>query len=309
MSKRAANTKRELPKFDETLIPVLKIFKRGVELSQKEIRLKVRGEFYSQLPIELLSSKYPVTGVNILLDRISWGISHLQRAGYLERPKRNVYKITAKGLKTRDEKSKLSLSELRNQKEYKEYTGRQGKQSESLALEEESTPGDLIEKGVQEKNSELTEQLNERIKNLGHYDFERVILQLLEAMGYGEYETTPKSRDGGIDGIINQDKLGLDKIYIQTKHFKEETKVGTNMLSAFIGAIKLGGKTDKGIFVTSSKFVENTKEIAKTHKVRLIDGDELVKLMFEHNIGVKDKNKITIKELDEDFFDQFAQND
>jgi len=142
-----------------------------------------------------------------------------------------------------------------------------------------------------------------RLKGIDPYFFEKVVLMLLKKMGYGDFSETSKSGDGGIDGVINQDKLGLDKIYIQAKRFTEG-KVREKDIRNFIGA--MSGDTNKGVFVTTSEFDKAALEKAKNahHKIILIDGSKLVGLMHEFNIGVQVKTIYEIKEIDEDFFDE-----
>ncbi len=125
----------------------------------------------------------------------------------------------------------------------------------------------------------------------------------MKKMGYGEFIETAKSGDGGIDGVINEDKLGLDKIYIQTKRFTEG-KVREKDIRSFIGA--MSGDTNKGVFVTTSQFDKQAVEKAKNahHKIILIDGNKLVNLMHEFNVGIQVKSIYEIKQIDEDFFDE-----
>ena len=143
----------------------------------------------------------------------------------------------------------------------------------------------------------------DRLKSIDVYYFEKVILILLKKMGYGEFIETTKSRDGGIDGIINEDKLGLDKIYIQAKRFNEN-KVREKDIRNFIGA--MSGDTNKGVFVTTSLFDSGAVEKAKNahHKIILLDGNRLVDLMHEFNVGVQPKAIYEVKQLDEDFFEE-----
>lgn len=143
----------------------------------------------------------------------------------------------------------------------------------------------------------------QKLKTIDPYYFEKVILKLLKKMGYGEFIETSKSFDGGIDGIINEDKLGLDKIYIQAKRFTEN-KVREKDIRNFIGA--MSGDTNKGVFVTTSQFDKGAEQKAKNahHKIILINGNKLVDLMHEFNVGVQVKLTYDIKQLDEDFFEE-----
>ena len=166
-----------------------------------------------------------------------------------------------------------------------------------------SSPQDLIDEGFNRIESEVKNELLIKLKNIDPYFFEKVVLKLLKKMGYGEFIETSKSNDGGIDGIINEDKLGLDKIYIQAKRFNEG-KVREKDIRNFIGA--MSGDTNKGVFVTTSEFDEKSLEKARSahHKIICIDGQKLVSLMHEFNVGIQVKTTYEIKQVDEDFFDE-----
>ena len=299
------NTMQQLPKFHETFILVLDILSDEAELDHKSIRIKVKEKFYSHLSNDLLSQTTS-TGANTLLDRISWAISYLTMGGYLKRTKRAYYQITQKGLKAFNS-NHLSLEELKNQKEYTEHqliqvSKRDNATKKDDEKQEDETPFDLIDRGIEKINNEIKNQLLEKIKNMDPYEFENIILKLFKAMGYGDTIGTTKSHDGGIDGIINQDKLGLEKIYIQAKRFNDN-KIRETEIRNFIGA--MSGDTNKGIFVTTSTFDAKAIEKANLahHKIKLIDKEELINLMFDYGIGLQTKNSIAIKEIDNDFFD------
>ena len=146
-------------------------------------------------------------------------------------------------------------------------------------------------------------ELLERLKEVDPYYFEKVILILLKNMGYGDFVETSKSGDGGIDGIINEDKLGLEKIYTQANRYNEN-KVRERDIRNFIGAMS-GGDTKKGVFITTSSFDDGAIRKAREahHTIILIDGDKLVDLMYEYNVGIQRKNVYEINELDNDFFE------
>ena len=166
-----------------------------------------------------------------------------------------------------------------------------------------SSPQDLIDEGFNRIESEVKADLLQKLKSIDPYFFEKVVLRLLKKMGYGEFIETSKSNDGGIDGIINEDKLGLDKIYIQAKRFNEG-KVREKDIRNFIGA--MSGDTNKGVFVTTSEFDEKALEKARSahHKIICIDGHKIVTLMHEFNVGIQVRTTYEIKQIDEDFFDE-----
>ncbi len=166
-----------------------------------------------------------------------------------------------------------------------------------------SSPQDLIDEGFSRIENELKDDLLRKLKNINPYFFEKVVLRLLKKMGYGEFIETSKSNDGGIDGIINEDKLGLDKIYIQAKRFNEN-KIREKDIRNFIGA--MSGDTNKGVFVTTSEFDEKALAKARSahHKIICVDGNKLVSLMLEFNVGIQARTNYEIKEIDEDFFNE-----
>ena len=165
-----------------------------------------------------------------------------------------------------------------------------------------ASPQDLIDEGFNSIDLQVKDELLEKLKSIDPFYFEKVILILLKKMGYGDFIETAKTGDGGIDGIINEDKLGLDKIYIQAKRYGEN-KVREKDIRNFIGA--MSGDTQKGVFVTTSNFDAGAIKKANDahHTIILIDGLKLVDLMHQYNVGVQVKNTYEVKELDNDFFD------
>ena len=258
-------------------------------------------KFYSNIPKELLEEKTK-SGEILINNRIAWGKSYLKKGGYIHYPERGNVQITEKGKK---QQSKLTLKEVEEDSNllnfYKEENLKNKTQNSSIEKIKNASPQDLIDEGFSEIELEIKNELLERLKKIDPYYFEKVILILLKKMGYGEFIETSKSQDGGIDGIINEDKLGLDKIYIQAKRFTEN-KVREKDIRNFIGA--MSGDTNKGVFVTTSIFDKGAIEKTKNahHKIILIDGNKLVDLMHEYNVGVQIKSLYEVKQLDEDFF-------
>ncbi len=168
---------------------------------------------------------------------------------------------------------------------------------------ENASPQDLIDSGFSTIENQVKTELLEKLKEIDPYYFEKVILILLKKMGYGDFVETSKSGDGGIDGIINEDKLGLEKIYTQAKRYNEN-KVRENDIRNFIGA--MSGDTSKGVFITTSTFDENAIKKAREahHSIILIDGAKLVDLMHQYNVGIQIKTIYEVKEIDNDFFEE-----
>jgi len=287
----------EIPKFDETFIPILEILKTGKVYKARELIEEVKTKFYSRLTDE--QQKQETKSGDLLIDnRIAWGKSYLKKGGYVYFPERGHVQITEKG---KNHSSDLSVKDLENESTLFDFYKQEKRNSLSEDKIKISSPQDLIDEGFNKIESDVKIELLLKLKNIDPYFFEKVVLRLLKKMGYGEFIETAKSGDGGIDGIINEDKLGLDKIYIQAKRFNEG-KVREKDIRNFIGA--MSGDTNKGVFVTTSEFDEKALEKARSahHKIICIDGQKLVSLMHEFDIGIQVKTIYEIKQVDEDFF-------
>jgi restriction system protein len=287
---------QQLPKFDETFAPILKVLSNGEVIDHRALVNSVQERFYSHLSKEILDLKTK-SGDPLLENRIAWGKSYLKKGGLVHYPKRGQVQITEKGLAAQN--SDLNLKSVTNNSQ--NFFTAENKIDPDSSQIIRSSPQDLIDFGFTAMESQTKDDLLEKLKETDPYYFEKVILLLLKKMGYGEFIETPKSGDGGIDGIINQDELGLDKIYIQAKRYTDN-KVREKDIRNFIGA--MSGDTTKGVFVTTSDF--DSAAIKKAHDAHhtiiLINGIKLANLMHNHNIGVQIKDTYEVKEIDEDFF-------
>jgi len=295
----------ELPKYHETFMPVLETLRTVESLNSRDLASQVRNTYYSDLPQELLTKKTS-TGANMLLDRILWGKSYLKMGKFVSYPKRGKVQITEKGKKILGI-GKISLVDLKSDPDFKAHRESvKTKKEDEIELDaanvENASPQDLIDSGFSTIKSEVKTELLEKLKEIDPYYFEKVILILLQRMGYGDFVETSKSGDGGIDGIINEDKLGLEKIYTQAKRYNEN-KVREKDIRNFIGA--MSGDTSKGVFITTSTFDDSAVKKAREahHTIILIDGDKLVELMHQYNVGIQIKTVYEVKELDNDFFE------
>ncbi|HPH87841.1 MAG TPA: restriction endonuclease [Chitinophagales bacterium] len=289
----------EIPKFDETFIPILEILKTGKVYKTRELIEEVKKKFYNELNEEQLKQKTK-SGDLLIDNRIAWGKSYLKKGGYVFFPERGHVQVTEKGI---NHSSRLSVIDLENESTLFDFYKKEKQNNVEENKITISTPQDLIDEGFNRIESDIKNELLQKLKNIDPYFFEKVVLRLLKKMGYGEFIETSKSSDGGIDGIINEDKLGLDKIYIQAKRFNEG-KVREKDIRNFIGA--MSGDTNKGVFVTTSEFDEKALEKARSahHKIICINGLKLVTLMHEFNVGIQVKTIYEIKQIDEDFFDE-----
>lgn len=290
-----------IPKFHETFIPILKVLGDGKVISVNDLRKKVRDNYYSSLPAELLEQKTK-NGDPLILNRIGWGKVYLKQAEIIHQPERGMVQITDKG-KVVLQKGILTLRELLNDKDFqaKRRASKEAKEAELISGGD--SPQDLIDSGFRSIEEQVKNDLLAKLKTIDPYYFQKVILMLLEKMGYGDFVETPKSGDGGIDGVINQDKLGLEKIYVQAKRYADN-KVREGDIRNFIGA--MSRDASKGIYVTTSTFDE--KALQKAHdagqKIITIDGPVLVDLMLKYGVGVQVRNTYDLKEVDEDFFEE-----
>ncbi len=251
----------------------------------------------------------------VINNRISWARTYLTKAGLLCAPKRGFFKITESGKTFMDGKPKeLNSKILRQFDSFNEFQTIKPKSEEGNlqqdipALGENITPRELIENGYQTLKNELSSDLISVIKSITPSRFEKLVVDLLVKMGYGgsikeAANVVGKSGDEGIDGIIKEDKLGLDVIYIQAK--KWEGIVGRPEIQKFAGAL-LGKKAKKGIFITTSGFTAEAKGYVENidAKIILIDGKMLTELMIENNLGVGIQDVFTIKRIDSDYFEE-----
>lgn len=289
----------ELPKFHETFNPILDILSDGETIHHRELLNRVVEKYYAHFPKEMLEQKTK-SGDVLIMNRIAWGKSYLKKGGFIIYPERGMVQITEKG---KAQEKQLKLKDVEGESDFLKFYSDEKDKSQTKVLEvDSSTPQDLIDSGFSEIELQTKTELLEKLKTIDPYYFEKVILILLKKMGYGDFIETSKSGDGGIDGIINEDKLGLSKIYIQAKRYGENS-VREKEIRNFIGA--MSGDTSKGVFVTTSDFHSGAVKKAGDahHSIILIDGHKLVDLMHEFNVGMQIKTTYEVKELDEDFFE------
>ena len=293
-------SEQRLPKYHETFIPILETLKDGQAIHYNELRKRVRDNYYADLPTELLQLETK-SGDQLILNRIGWGKAYLKQAKFVSQPARAMVQITDKGLRTLEGGS-LTLSDLKSDPDYLTHVENRKTAPQQQEDETELSPQDMIDSGVQQIEAQVKGDILEKLKETDPYYFERVVLELFQKMGYGDFLETSKSGDGGIDGIINQDALGLEKIYVQAKRYNDN-KVREKEIRNFIGA--MSGDTLKGIFVTTSSFdgAAITKAQDANHKIILIDGAQLATLMYKYGIGVQISNDYQVKEIDEDYFE------
>ena len=298
-----AKNNMAIPKYEETMYPLLSYIQDGLEYNVRDISDDIRERYFklTDQEKELKSSN----GKTKFHDNLTWGRTYLKKAGLVDDPKRGFVKITERGLdflKNNKLKS-ITKNDLVQFESFNDFLNKKNVEiNEITSKTEDLSPQELIETGYSELNENLKIELLEKLKKSNPYYFEKIILLLFQSMGYGDFHETKKSGDGGIDGIINQDALGIEKIYTQAKRYTT-SNVGERDIRNFKGAMD-DGKVSKGIFVTTSGFDNKAKESANKsrNKIVLINGEKLVELMIKYNLGVQVENTYFIKKIDEDFF-------
>jgi restriction system protein len=284
-----ANTKRSIPKAE-----LIEAMAREFRLSDEEQR-------------EMLPSGASTT----FGSRVSWACTYMKKAGLIEAPQRAHIRISPQGVKAlAANPTAINVAFLKQYPAFQAFHTQNKKavKDAPIDLPSDKTPQESIEVGYQSLRVELAADLLQQISTCSPTFFERLVIELLVKMGYGgslrdAAQVVGKSGDGGIDGIIKEDKLGLDAIYVQAKRWNDKP-VGRPDVQQFAGALA-GNKATKGIFITTSTFTKDAVEFAKNvnnSKIVLIDGDELAELMIDHNVGVSVAQVYEVKRIDSDYF-------
>ena len=307
------NNPTECPTWDEFLRPLLELSEK--ELISRRVSINKIADRYN-FSDEIRSQKLKNGGFRIK-NRAGWAMSALVKAQFVEKhPEiKYNYQITDKGRQyLQSHEGPITDNDLKNLDGYLEAweaASRKRQESKSDTSDkgsiQSSTPEDLIEGATRELEEKLRAALMEQLLGSDPYFFEQIVIDVLVAMGYGgsreeAAQVTKKSNDGGIDGIINEDRLGLDVIYVQAKRWQHN--IGRKEIQSFVGALA-GFQAQKGIFITTSDFIQNAVDYANSvsQKVILVNGPRLADLMIEHNVGVSTVDTIDIKRLDSDYFE------
>ena len=243
----------------------------------------------------------------MFVNRVAWAISHMYQAGLVLRISRGVYRLSDEGKQLVEQTpTRVDLKLLSQYPAYQAWRSVKKKPR----VQPPVTPDEEIESAIQQLHGALETDVLDRMRSAPPSFLERVVIDLLTKMGYGGGDAsrgfvTGGPSDGGIDGTIREDVLGLDEVYVQTKRYAEGHAVGASDLRNFAGAIDAAG-TNKGIFVTTARFSGSAKEYVKRSPKRivLIDGEELVRLMIRHDVGVRVQTVYKTKKVDEDYFEQ-----
>ncbi|WP_338128117.1 restriction endonuclease [Corynebacterium glucuronolyticum] len=301
--------------WDQFMIPVLRILSDGELRRRRDIVEQAQDDegITTEQRNEILSS-----GQSRPANRVNWAISYLSRAGAIESPQRALWKINDRGQRLlRQFPDGLTKKELfaAIKSNEADLWGTQPEDDEapnSIDIEMETSteldPYEQIEEGSERNHQAVAAELLEKLHHNDPEFFEQAVLKLLIAMGYGgtfgKALHTQLSNDGGIDGIIDQDALGLSRIYVQAKRYDPKQTIGRPAIQGFVGALQ-GAQATQGVFLTTASFTKGAREYAEgvQSRVVLIDGERLTRLMIHYGVGVQVKNTVQVVEIDEDFFE------
>lgn len=298
-----------VPKYFEMHKPTLKFLSDGKIHTSREIKAFLIDYFH--LSNEDIMLMVPSGRITYLSNRASWARTYLKNAGLIESPAKGKFIITEEGKKAFLESPEVIDSDyLMKYDSFRAFKNRTQSEDTDIqkSLEDNSeTPDDALENAFKQINASLADDILSEVMKLSPTAFEKMVMDLMSKMGYGTFENaamrTAVTGDEGIDGIIMEDKLGFNLIYIQAKRWNEEHPVGRPEVQAFVGAI--AGKGGKGLFVTTSKFTKQAIDYAKNQHIILMDGNKLANFMIEYNFGVSIKKTFEIKAIDTDVFSDY----
>lgn len=300
-----------IPDFQTFMRPLLQAISDNVEHDLKSVKKVLIKEF--ELTEDDLRTKIPSGRAFLFDNRLGWANTYLKKAGLIKSERKGYLQITENGISfLNNHTDRIKVKDLKKIDEFKLFHKVKDKDDEIKEeidiVEDEKSPEEIIYSAYDIINKDLVYDLLSIIKKCSPLFFEKLVVDLLLKMGYGGSRKEAgsaigKSGDGGIDGIINEDKLGLDSIYIQAKRW--ENTVPTKEIRDFAGSL-LSSKSRKGVFITTSDFPKSAFDFVKSieHKIILIDGMKLAELMISHNVGVEVKDVYEIKSLNFDYFEE-----
>lgn len=300
----------DIPKYHEFMLPLLKELEDGKEKSMLEIKEVMAKSF--NLSEEAQKELLPSGNQSVFENRVGWARTYLKKAGLVDSPKRSFVIITDRGREVLAENpNEITSNYLKKFNEFIEFQNVSNKKEEEAEeATSDQTPSEQFESAYKKLKSGLKNELLDTIMGCSPFFFERLVVDLLINLGYGGSkkeagEAFATTGDEGIDGIIKEDKLGLDLIYIQAKRWKKDSCVGRPEIQKFAGALQ-GKRAKKGIFITTSYYSSEAREFVKNldSKIILIDGDSLADYMIESNTGVSTTSKYEIKKIDTDYFNE-----
>jgi restriction system protein len=305
-----------VPDYQSVMLPLLQFAARkGTETSTSEAVEALAKEL--GLTEDDLKEMLPSGIQSTFVNRVGWASTYMKKAGLLEATRRGFYKITDRGRDLlRKQPKTINVKLLKQYPEFLEFQQLKGTRSGDKLTEPKgssdistATPSEALETAYENLRDELADELLARLKKISPAFFERVVVELLVKMGYGGSRADAgkaigRSGDGGIDGIIKEDKLGLDVVYIQAKRW-DNNPVGRPDVMQFAGALQ-AQRANKGIFITTSRFTDDARSYVSQigSKIVLIDGEQLTNLMIEHDVGVSTVSLYPVKKVDSDYFEE-----
>jgi len=305
-----------VPDYQSVMLPLLQFAARkGTEISTSEAVEALATEL--GLTEDDLKEMLPSGIQSTFVNRIGWASTYMKKAGLLEATRRGFYQITDRGRDLLKKQPKtINVKLLKQYPEFLEFQQLKGTRSGDKVAESKgssdistATPSEALEAAYENLRDELADELLARLKKISPAFFERVVVELLVKMGYGGSRADAgkaigRSGDGGIDGIIKEDKLGLDVVYIQAKRW-DNNPVGRPDVMQFAGALQ-AQRANKGIFITTSRFTDDARSYVSKigSKIVLIDGEQLTNLMIEHDVGVSTVSLYPVKKVDSDYFEE-----
>lgn len=295
------------------MLPILKALSNGIERSMSEIKSKMADDF--KISDDAQKELLPSGNQSIFENRVGWARTYLKKAGLVDSPRRGYVIITPRGMDVLKEKiSEITPNYLKKFSEFLEFQNTSKQENFKDEVHDNSTgdqtPSEQFELAYKKLKDSLKNELLDLMLSCSPFFFEKLVVDLLLNLGYGGSkkeagEAFSTTGDEGIDGIIKEDKLGLDLIYIQAKRWKKDSCVGRPEIQKFAGALQ-GKRAKKGIFITTSYYSSEAKDFIKhiDSKIILIDGDMLTDYMIESNTGVSIVSKYEIKRIDSDYFNE-----
>jgi restriction system protein len=302
-----------IPDFQSIMLPFLQVLADGEERSMKEM-VGLLAKHFSLTESEL-EEMLPSGQQSLFSNRVAWTKTHLKNAGLVDNPTRGRVKLSSDGTRVLSESpGRIDMKYLRQFDSYRTFTG-QGNTSPNQPAStmesvdaEDATPLELFETSYAQMREALADELLSRLLECPPQLFERIVVKLLRAMGYGgqfgEGKVTSYSQDGGIDGVIYEDKLGLDVVCIQAKRW--QGNVGRPVIQAFVGSMDMI-RAKKGVVITTADYSRDAVDFVdriEGKRVVLINGKQLCQLMIDHNVGVAEKDTFVLKEISNDFFEE-----
>lgn len=299
-----------IPKHFEIRLPAMELLKQHQTMKLRGFELPLADHF--KLTEEERTRMYNSGNGPVFYDRISWALSYCSLAGLINKPKRGVYELSEKGLELLKTPQNINtyIDKVLSKRDAEKKN-----QKEDIAPTEnikESTPQERLYNSFDSIRKTIFDEILDTILSKNPLEFEKLVVQLLQKMGYGgEIKNsglvTKASNDGGIDGIIKEDVLGLGRIHIQAKRYAKENTVSRGEIQGFVGALAVA-QSNKGVFITTSKYSKGALEYAENLNgattLVLIDGNKLAEFMYDFGLGMQVEQTIEIKKLDADFWDE-----